>query len=172
MLPDTPHFHDDWPLFLVCQSSPHILNRASLLTQRSNEKHAHSICSLIFRQPWQKQPLLCKIVENELKRQIFFPTKSILLSYRFLLRVINKWYGFKLFWLFDLGLFLDVIVRQARKRSVWLLSKTLTHFICICADVQTPRCFSQGKIEAVETILTGGSIRFAKIVRNYKQIIL
>lgn len=172
MLPDTPHFHDDWPLFLVCQSSPHILNRASLLTQRSNEKHAHSIGSLIFRQPWQKQPLLCKIVENELKRQIFFPTKSILLSYRFLLRVINKWYGFKLFWLFDLGLFLDVIVRQARKRSVWLLSKTLTHFICICADVQTPRCFSQGKIEAVETILTGGSIRFAKIVRNYKQIIL
>lgn len=71
-------------MFLACQSSPHILNRASLLTQRSNEKHAQSIGSLIFRQPWQKQPLLCKIVENQLKRQIFSPTKSILLSYRFL----------------------------------------------------------------------------------------
>lgn len=143
MLPDTPDFHD-WPLLLVCQSSPHILNRASLLTQRSNDKYAHSIGSLIFRQPWQKQPLLYKIVE--MNWNVFFQTKSILLSYRFLLRVINKWYGFKLFWLFDLGLLLDVIVRQlcseARKRSVWLLSKTLTHFICICADVQTPRCFS------------------------------
>ena len=104
MLPDTPYFHDDWPLFLVCQSSPHILNRASLLTQRSNENHAHSIGSLIFRQPWPKQPLLYKRVENELKRQIFVPTKNILLSYRFLLRVINKWYGFKLFWLFWFGL--------------------------------------------------------------------
>ena len=155
MLLDKPNFHGGWPLFLVCQSSPHILNRASLLTQRSNEKHAQSIGSLIFRQPWQKQPLLCKLVENQLKRRIFSPTKSILLSYRFLRRVINKSYGFKLFWLFDLGVSLDVIMRALfwGQKALCLVSlqDTLNHFICICADVQTPRCFSQGEIEAVET---------------------